>query len=67
MDVSNETAIAASCMNVVYDKKANLETYRRFIDEAAENSVRLLVFPECSTRITRIHLELESGETGVHA
>lgn len=35
-------------MRVVHDKKANLETYRRYLEEAADKDARLLVFPECS-------------------
>jgi len=43
-----ETTLAAVCMNVVHDKKANLEKYFHFIHEASECKARLLVFPEVS-------------------
>lgn len=35
-------------MHVAHDKQANLETYRRYIEQASSKGVKLLVFPECS-------------------
>jgi len=42
------TKIATVCMNVVYDKKKNLEKYLSYIDEAASKGASLVVFPEQS-------------------
>ncbi|MCQ2248230.1 MAG: carbon-nitrogen hydrolase family protein [Treponema sp.] len=40
--------MATVCMNVQMDKKANLEKYLKYIDEAASNGANLVVFPEQS-------------------
>ena len=40
--------IATCCMNWVYDKSANLAKYMKYIDEAAANGAKLVVFPEQS-------------------
>jgi len=40
--------LATVCMNVVFDKKKNLEKYFRFIDEAAAKNANLIAFPEQS-------------------
>ena len=40
--------IATCCMNCVYDKSANLAKYMKYIDEAAANGAKLVVFPEQS-------------------
>jgi len=43
-----KVTLAAACMQVEHDKPSNLEKHLRFIEEASEEEVRLLVFPECS-------------------
>jgi predicted amidohydrolase len=44
-------------MQVMHDKSQNLEKYRRFVDEAAAEGVRLLVFPEVSLQGFLFHLD----------
>lgn len=46
--MSNGVTIAAVSMHVPHDKKANLETYLRYIEEASAKGAQLLAFPECS-------------------
>jgi len=46
--VSFEIKVATVAMNVVYDKKRNLEKYMKFIDEAVAKGAKLIVFPEQS-------------------
>ena len=43
-----EIVIATVSMHVVYDKEKNLETYFKYIDEAADKGAKLIVFPETS-------------------
>jgi len=43
-----KTKLATASMNVVYNKKANLEKYISLIDEASSNGAALLVLPEQS-------------------
>ena len=43
-----KTKLATASMNVVYDKKANLEKYISLIDEASSSGASLLVLPEQS-------------------
>ncbi len=47
----------AVAMRVVHDKSANLETYQRFVSQAADEGVRLLVFPEASLQGFLFHLD----------
>ena len=42
--------VAAACMQVEHDKKSNLEKHREFIEEAGNDGVELLVFPECAVQ-----------------
>jgi predicted amidohydrolase len=35
-------------MKVAHDKQKNLETYRKFIKQAARKDCKLIAFPECS-------------------
>lgn len=46
--ISKKITIAATCMKVEYDKSRNLNKHIQFIEEAAEENAKLLVFPECS-------------------
>ena len=73
---SRETTLAAACMHVVHDKKKNTAKYVEFIEEAANQKVDLLVFPEVSlqgylrkmsevdyaSRKDQIHYYLSEGE-----
>ena len=45
---TKEVVVAAAIMNCVRDKKQNLEKYKGFIEQAASNDTRLIVFPEMS-------------------
>jgi len=40
--------VATVCMNAVLDKEANLQTFFRYMEEAAAQGAQLLVFPEVS-------------------
>jgi predicted amidohydrolase len=50
-------AAAAVAMQVVHDKSLNLEKHRQFVDQAAAQGVRLLVFPEASLQGFLFHLD----------
>lgn len=61
----SEVTIATTCMNVVFDKKKNLEKYFRFIDEAAAKGADLIVFPEQSLQgylFNMVSFKLETME-----
>jgi predicted amidohydrolase len=47
MPVKTLRAAAVQFQHAPGDKRANLDTIRRFVDSAASNGVQLLVFPEC--------------------
>ena len=40
--------VATVCMNAILDKEANLQTFFRYMEEAAAQGVQLIVFPEVS-------------------
>jgi predicted amidohydrolase len=40
--------VATVCMNAVLDKEANLQTYYRYMKEAAAQGAQLIIFPEVS-------------------
>ena len=40
--------VATVCMNAVQDKEANLQTFFRYMEEAAAQGTQLIVFPEVS-------------------
>jgi predicted amidohydrolase len=40
--------VATVCMNAVLDKEANLQTFYRYMKEAAAQGVQLIIFPEVS-------------------
>jgi predicted amidohydrolase len=40
--------VATVCMNAALDKEANLQTFFRYMEEAAAQGVQLIVFPEIS-------------------
>ena len=46
--MNSKIKVATVAMNVVYDKKRNLEKYIKFIDTAATKGAKLIVFPEQS-------------------
>lgn len=46
--MSNKIAISAACIKVAHDKQKNLQTYRKFIKQAARNKCKFIAFPECS-------------------
>jgi predicted amidohydrolase len=43
-----KVTVATTAMRVAFDKKANLAKYMKFIDDAAKQHARLIVFPEQS-------------------
>jgi predicted amidohydrolase len=50
-------AVAAAAMQVMHNKSQNLKKYRQFVDQAAAEGVRLLVFPEVSLQGFLFHLD----------
>lgn len=48
MSLSRKTALAVACMKVAHNKERNLQTYLKFIKQAAKKKCDFLAFPECS-------------------
>lgn len=55
--MSDTFVAAVAAMQTFHDTSRNLETYRRFIEEAAARSARLLVLPEASLQGFLFHLD----------
>ncbi len=47
-EASARFKVATVCMNAVLDKEANLQTFFRYMEEAAAQGAQLIVFPEIS-------------------
>jgi len=46
----DEVVLGAVCMHCCHDKEVNLQKYEKFVREAADRDVELLVFPEVSVQ-----------------
>lgn len=55
--MSDTFVAAVAAMQVFHDTSRNLETYRRFVEEAAAHGARLLVLPEASLQGFLFHLD----------
>jgi len=70
--MGDTTSIATVCMNVMHNKRKNLEVYMKHINEAAKVGAKLVVFPESSLqghfhnarelRIESIEYQYENAE-----
>ena len=55
--MGDRLVVAAASMQVAHNKSQNLKKYRQFVDQAAVEGVRLLVFPEASLQGFLFHLD----------